>query len=48
MTEEQNQPGNRLPAAHYVATVVERAAVLASALAASAGLLVETDESTPD
>ena len=32
-------PGNRLPAAHYLATVVERAAVLATALAASADLL---------
>jgi len=34
-------PGNRLPAAHYVASVVERAAVLATALAASADLLDE-------
>ena len=32
-------PGNRLPAAHYLASVVERAAVLATALAASADLL---------
>jgi len=41
-------PGNRLPASHYVATVVERAAVLASALAASAGLLAEPDEAPAD
>jgi hypothetical protein len=34
-------PGNRLPAAHYLASVVERAAVLATALAASAELLEE-------
>ena len=34
-------PGNRLPAAHYLASVVERAAVLATALAASADLLDE-------
>ena len=41
-------PGNRLPASHYVATVVERAAGLASALAASAGLLAEPDEAPAD
>jgi hypothetical protein len=37
-------PGNRLPAAHYLASVVERAAVLATALAASADLLEEDDQ----
>jgi hypothetical protein len=35
--------GNALVAGHYLATVVERAAVLATALAASADLLVETE-----
>jgi len=36
-------PGNRLAAGHYLATVVERAAVLATALAASADLLTEPE-----
>ena len=37
-------PGNRTAAGHYLTTVVERAAVLASALAASADLLAEADD----
>jgi hypothetical protein len=36
-------PGNAVVAGHYVASVVEQAAKLATALAASAGLLAEPD-----
>ena len=37
-------PGNRQATGHYLATVAERAAVLATALAASADLLEDPDE----
>jgi hypothetical protein len=36
-------PGNAIVAGHYLATVVERAAALATALAASADLLAPPD-----
>lgn len=36
--------GNSSAAEYYLATVVERAAALATALAASAGLLAESDD----
>lgn len=41
-------PASSVAANHYVATVIERAAALASALAASADLLAEPDDRSDD
>jgi hypothetical protein len=37
-------PGNSVAAGHYLASVVERAAMLATGLAAASGLVVEPED----
>ena len=39
-------PGNSVAASHYLASVIERAATLASGLATAAGLLADADDGT--